>query len=387
MVDEVLRAPRDARDVAQPQARQLQAEVERVGLDAASRAADALLVLVLDALALSSGDQLELLLEPRRDLRDGRLAAAVCGPPAARATAPPRRPVRRAPRARTPRRPRAAPARRRAPARAPARRRRAPAARTPPPARAAIPRRPSRSASSPGGSASKRTSWQRERIVGSTSPRRSVSRIRWTNGAGSSSVFSSLFAACSISASALLEHEHAPRRFERRHRGRRDDRLLDVADEHLVRAARHDPRQVGMRAVLDARAHAGRVGRALRQQRRRERARRGALAAAGRAVEEVGVRGRGRPAASAAPSVARACGWCSVPGRSAIGDEGTGGATPVSSPAAMRGRLITIEGLDGAGKTTLARGLARRAPRARDRRRAAARARRRRRRPSASARS
>jgi hypothetical protein len=31
---------------------------------------------------------------------------------------------------------------------------------------------------------------------------RSVSRIKWTNGAGSSSVFSSLFAACSISVSA-----------------------------------------------------------------------------------------------------------------------------------------------------------------------------------------
>jgi len=31
---------------------------------------------------------------------------------------------------------------------------------------------------------------------------------------------------------------------------------------------------------------------------------------------------------------------------------------PVSSPPVARGRLITIEGLDGAGKTTLARGLA-----------------------------
>ena len=44
----------------------------------------------------------------------------------------------------------------------------------------------------------------------------------------------------------------------------------------------------------------------------------------------------------------------------------------------MRGRLITIEGLDGAGKTTLADGAGRRAARARARRRAAARARRRR---------
>ena len=50
--------------------------------------------------------------------------------------------------------------------------------------------------------ASKRTVWQRERIVGRISPRRSVSRMRWTNAAGSSRVLSMRLAASSPSSSA-----------------------------------------------------------------------------------------------------------------------------------------------------------------------------------------
>jgi hypothetical protein len=89
----------------------------------------------------------------------------------------------------------------------------------------------------------------------------------------------------------VLEHEDASGRLERRHHSGRHDRLLDVPHQHLVRTARHDPGQVGMRAVLHARAHAGGIGRPFRQQRGGERARRRALAAAGRAVEEIGVGG------------------------------------------------------------------------------------------------
>ena len=48
------------------------------------------------------------------------------------------------------------------------------------------------------GNGSKRTSWQREITVGITCARASVSRIRWTNAAGSSSVFSSRLATSSF---------------------------------------------------------------------------------------------------------------------------------------------------------------------------------------------
>ena len=48
------------------------------------------------------------------------------------------------------------------------------------------------------GSGSKRTSWQRDTTVGSTWPSASVSRIRCTNGAGSSSVLSSRLATSSF---------------------------------------------------------------------------------------------------------------------------------------------------------------------------------------------
>jgi hypothetical protein len=81
-------------------------------------------------------------------------------------------------------------------------------------------------------------------------------------------------------------------RLERRARRRGHHRLVDVAAQHLVGAARSDPGQVGMRAVLDPRADPVRIGGAVGEQRRRERARRGALPASGGAVQQVGVRGR-----------------------------------------------------------------------------------------------
>ncbi len=87
-----------------------------------------------------------------------------------------------------------------------------------------------------------------------------------------------------------LEHEHAPRRLERRPRRGADDLLLDVAPQHLVGAARDHPREVRMRAVLHAGARVGLVAGAARQQLGGEGAGRGALAGAGRAVQEVGVR-------------------------------------------------------------------------------------------------
>ncbi len=141
-----------------------------------------------------------------------------------------------------------------------------------------------------------------------------------------------------------LEDEHAPPRLERRARGGGHDRLLDVGDEHLRGAAGGDPRQVGVDAVHHARAASVGVGRAVGEQLRGERAGGARLAGARRAVEEVGVGG---------PAVRRQ--------RAAEDGAGVGVAVGAGEhtwkATAMRGRLITIEGLDGAGKTTLAEGL------------------------------
>ena len=100
-----------------------------------------------------------------------------------------------------------------------------------------------------------------------------------------------------------------------------------------------------MHAVLDARAYGLRIRRTVAEQRGREGARDGRLARACRAVEQVGVAG--------------------PPARRQGGGEDGAGVGVAFGPGehlwkatAMRGRLITIEGLDGAGKTTLAEGLA-----------------------------
>ena len=100
-----------------------------------------------------------------------------------------------------------------------------------------------------------------------------------------------------------------------------------------------------MHAVVHARANRVGVGRAVAQQRGGEGARDGRLARAGGAVEEVGVAG---------PAV----------GRQRAAEDGAGvgvtlgGGEHLWKATAMRGRLITIEGLDGTGKTTLADALA-----------------------------
>ena len=145
-----------------------------------------------------------------------------------------------------------------------------------------------------------------------------------------------------------LDDEDAPARLERRPRGGGDDGLVDVGDEHLGGAARRDPGEVGVHAVLDARRDRVRVGGAVAQQRGGEGAGDGRLARAAGAVEEVGVAG---------PAV----------GRQRAAEDGAGvgvtlgGGEHLWKATAMRGRLITIEGLDGSGKTTLADGAGRRA--------------------------
>ena len=96
-----------------------------------------------------------------------------------------------------------------------------------------------------------------------------------------------------------------------------------------------------MHAVLHARANGFRIGGALAQQRDREGASDCRLARAARPVEQVGVAG---------PAV----------GRQRAAEDGAGvgvtlgGGEHLWKATAMRGRLITIEGLDGSGKTTLA---------------------------------
>ena len=192
--------------------------------------------------------------------------------------------------------------------------------------------------------ASNRTSWQRERIVGSTSPSRSVSRIRCTNDGGSSSVFSIRLAASSPSSSA--------RSITNTRRADSNGVLL-AADTtgpsmSLTRIScaplgrpRSDPG-----ATRTARALARCPDRASPPPAAgRDLARRRPLAGAARTVEQVGVRWRVRPA----PTPARAR-------RGRVDDDR---ARPARAPMLAsapgmptRGRLITIEGLDGAGKTT-----------------------------------
>jgi dTMP kinase len=96
-----------------------------------------------------------------------------------------------------------------------------------------------------------------------------------------------------------------------------------------------------MDAVLHARANGFGIGGALAQQRDGEGASDGRLARAARAVEEVGVAG---------PAVRR---QRAVEDGAGVGVS-LGGGEHLWKATAMRGRLITIEGLDGTGKTTLA---------------------------------
>ena len=108
-----------------------------------------------------------------------------------------------------------------------------------------------------------------------------------------------------------------------------------------------------MRAVLDARARR-RPGRRRRAASSSAANARAAVAlAACRPGRAAGRRATGGRRRSAAPRTAAACGWASR-ASVATGDD------PRRS-GVDRGRLITVEGLDGAGKTTLVAGLAARA--------------------------
>jgi dTMP kinase len=102
-----------------------------------------------------------------------------------------------------------------------------------------------------------------------------------------------------------------------------------------------------MRAVQRAGAGAVGVGGAAREQLGGDGAGRGALAAPGRAVQQVGVRRApcgGRPEHG---------------GGVRVGFQGgEHGARSVVASEDVAGRLITVEGIDGAGKTTLATALA-----------------------------
>ena len=284
-----------AEQVAEGQRRELEAEVEHLGARAAAVALGGLLELALERLALAA---LRLGLEPLARTRAPPSPRPPRGAPrrarAARATARPRSP--RAPRPPA-RRARARPRRRAAPrpprtrGSAPAPRCRAPAARTRPRAAGSTPSASSPAAIRSADSGSKRTSWQRETTVSSTCPSASVSRIRCTKSAGSSSVFSSRLATSSFIVSARSSTNTRRDDSNGVRVGACYDRLVHVAHAHHVRAGRLDPGQVGMGARA-ARACAPPRGRPRRPPaaRRPARARRCACRSR-RAVEEIGVRG------------------------------------------------------------------------------------------------
>ncbi len=151
----------------------------------------------------------------------------------------------------------------------------------------------------------------------------------------------------------LLDHEDAAGRLERRAGGRGDHRLVDVGDEHLGGAARADPAEVGVGAAQGAIVGAGGIVGAVGEQGGGEGAGDGALAGPGRAAEEVGVR---------RASAGRQGGRQHRPGVRMVLEPGDGGHrchVRGYRPGMPRGRLITIEGIDGTGKTTLAAGLLR----------------------------
>ena len=144
-----------------------------------------------------------------------------------------------------------------------------------------------------------------------------------------------------------LDDEHAPARLERRARRGGDDRLVDVADEHLGGAAGVDPCQVGMDAVLDA-PPARVVG----------------SAAPSASSSAANARAASRLPAPAGPWKRYACEGAPA-GRERRGQDRAGVRVAFDDREHARGRvlsvragrLITIEGIDGAGKTTLAPGL------------------------------
>ena len=270
-----------------------------------------------------------------------------------RAPRPLGRVARRAPRGRSPRRPRAE----RAPVlagqpRARAPRRRAPAARRRARARAPTPSERSRPRSAPAGSGSKRTCWQREAIVGSTSSRavgqqhqvrerrRLLERLQQPVGG------------LVVHRLGALDHEHPPRRT----RTASCSPPRRPAPRCRRRASRRRPtaRTQVRSGWLSRRTRSATVAgllRALGQQRRGERARERALAGARRAVEQIGVRRRLRPrAAPGRARRARADGArrraSAVVARDASDapDAARQPSETATVPRVAAGRLITIEG-------------------------------------------
>ena len=88
-----------------------------------------------------------------------------------------------------------------------------------------------------------------------------------------------------------LNHEHPPAGLERRLAGGGDDGLVDVGDQHLVGAARNDPRQIRMRSGPHSLLGARPVPPAAGQELGGEGSGGRALAGPTRPVEEVRVRG------------------------------------------------------------------------------------------------
>ena len=385
VVDQLARALGDAQHVAQPQLGQPQARPSARCAPAAPTRRCASAPSRWWRLRSFAGQQLQLVLRarrsaPRRRSRRAVLARASAAPATA---APPSRPAsdaRTNPSARSPQRPPPGSPAARASARVAERQARAGRARIA--LRAARRPRPAPRARSPRGGerveahALAARGDRRQHVRA-----RSLSSIRCANGGGSSSVFSSRLAAWSFIASRALDHEHAP------------------ADSNGVRAAAAttgpsmsptsisaapdgvDPRQVGVapRATRSATVSGRARRRPAAPPRTRARPRacprppdrgrdtRGtAPAGAQRRPEHrarVGVgSGRELRAVSAVAQAER---------HAAIVED------RVPSARWPRGTLITIEGLDGAGKTTLAQRPRAELARARAPRRAAARARRR----------
>ena len=92
-----------------------------------------------------------------------------------------------------------------------------------------------------------------------------------------------------VHALGVRDHEHAAGGLERPQGDLAHDLAADIVHQDLVGAARLHPGEVGMYARADATLHVGGVRLPATEQGGGERARRGALAGAGRPVEEVRV--------------------------------------------------------------------------------------------------
>src|SRR4051794_24203906 len=209
----------------------------------------------------------------------------------------------------------------------------------------------SRWLSSAGVAASKRTSWQREAVVGRMLPGRFVSSTRCANGGGSSSVLSSLLAAWSFMVSA-------PSMTKTRRRASNGVRVAAPMTGSSMSPTSISAAPLGRTQVRSGWTPS--TARRLASEGSPAPSARGSAAkarAASRLPAPAGPWNRyacdGAPAGgTAAVRIERAWGWRST-------------TSSMRAPGychASVGRLIAIEGIDGAGKTTLAAGLARAVP-------------------------